>query len=217
MSVKVTTPTPATSAKTASITGVQGFDPTTDAYSNNVALTNTYLILYGTFDASSDTVTIDGQPATITGQTANQINVSLKGIAAGNHSVAVTTTFGQATSPFSVTAPTTGNPTTAAPVLNSAQGFNSVTNVYETKANTLSAADTYLILYGNFASAGNSILINGQALADDLSILQTATQINIPLSLITAIGQTLTVSVSNSNGNSQSLNVSLSLFIFKRF
>ena len=96
----------------------------------------------GTFDASGDTVMIDGQSATVVAQTANQINVSLKGITSGNHTVAVTTTFG-ATTPaaFSVTAPSaqTSIPTAVAPVLNSAQGYNDATNTYETTANTISA------------------------------------------------------------------------------
>jgi hypothetical protein len=228
---QVTIPT-----QTAAITGTQGFNPATDAYTDSVAVANTFLVLYGTFDASGDTVAIDGQAATVTAQTQNQINVSLNGFAAGNHSVVVVTSFGStAAAQFGITAPPASTATTetaptiaantttaansataapapqtnAAPVLNSAQGYNDVTKTYETTANTISAADTYLILYGNFTPSGNAILINGQALPDNPLIVQTAGQINIPLKLIGVTDQTFTVSVSNANLTSQALAVTV--------
>ena len=87
---KQQTPPPAqTTAPT--ISGIQGYDATTNQYTNNVATAGKYLILYGSFSANSDNqVQIDGQAANITGQTANQINVLLdSNLAAGQHSVTV--------------------------------------------------------------------------------------------------------------------------------
>ncbi len=214
LNVNVSTPTLSNPTKTASISGVQGFDPTTNAYTNNTAVANTYLIIYGTFDASGDTVTIDGLPATIAAQTANQINLSLQGIAFGSHTVTVNTTFGATTTTaFTVTAPSTQTaqiPTTyaVAPTLQSTQGYNNVTNTYETAQNTIMANDTYLILYGSFAASGNTVSINGQTVPAAAITYQSTGQINISLAGITTTGSSFTVSVSNANGVSQSLSVS---------
>ena len=103
----------------------------------------------------------------------------------------------------------TQNPPTSvsAPALASTQGYNSQTQVYETMANSLSSGDNYLILYGNFAPSGNTISINGQAIGNNPTIAQSASQINIPLNLITFAGSSFTVSVSNTGGISQDLTI----------
>jgi hypothetical protein len=92
-----------------------------------------------------------------------------------------------------------------APVLNATQGYNPATGAYETAANKIAAGDTYLVLYGSFASSGNTVLINGQAWSADNVKYQSTNQINILLGSFenTSFG----IAVSNAGGASGSLNV----------
>ncbi|MGC9968620.1 MAG: hypothetical protein ABSC29_02730 [Minisyncoccia bacterium] len=108
------TVTNAVTAPSPVLNGVQGYNPTTGAYTNNTALASTYLVLYGTFGSSGNGVLIDGSAVSasaVTYQSATQINVSLAGIATGSHTVAVLTTTGTTGSlPFTVTASGGGEP-----------------------------------------------------------------------------------------------------------
>ena len=80
---------PTTPAPT--ITGAQGYDPVTGSYTNNLITAGKYLILYGNFAASGNTVQINGQNLTPDAQTTNQINVPLSGInLSGLSSITVT-------------------------------------------------------------------------------------------------------------------------------
>lgn len=104
------------------ITGLQGFNATTNTYStgsnSNTALPNTYLLIYNsnnTFTSSGNTVLIDGQPATIVAATAGQINVSLNGIPTGTHTVTVIDGNGITAPSFFIIAAATGGTTTPPP------------------------------------------------------------------------------------------------------
>jgi hypothetical protein len=105
-----TTSTGTTSSATNPITGIQGFNPATGAYTNGTAVEGTYIILYGTFSPTGNTVSIDAQLVTPSYQSSNQINVPITGIVPGSHFVGVTTQLGTNVTPeigsvnFTVTA-----------------------------------------------------------------------------------------------------------------
>ncbi len=81
--------TPAIAAPT--ITGAQGYDPSTGSYTNSIVTAGKYLILYGNFTASGNTVSINGQNVSPDAQTTNQINVPLSSVnLAGLSSINVT-------------------------------------------------------------------------------------------------------------------------------
>ena len=104
--IPTTTPPVITVAPT--ITGIQGYDATTNSYTNGTAVAGKYLILYGSFSANNDNqVKIDGQAANIIAQTGNQINILLdSGLSAGQHNMVVSNPGGTSSqSTFSVTAP----------------------------------------------------------------------------------------------------------------
>ena len=105
--VKQTTQPPA-SQTAPTISGIQGYDSTTNSYTNGTAVAGRYLILYGSFSANNDNqVLIDGQQTNVTAQTENQINVLLSpSLAAGQHNATVSNGGGTSSaSAFTVTAP----------------------------------------------------------------------------------------------------------------
>jgi hypothetical protein len=114
---------PTNPAPPVSLTGVEGYNPSTNIYTNGTALINTYLVLYGAFGASGNTVISDGSalPASaVTYQSPSQINVSLAGldIVPGNgHSISVITPSGSTnTLLFTLIAPATiATPTNSQP------------------------------------------------------------------------------------------------------
>ena len=75
--------TPSTTTPTISalsLTAAQGFDPSTKVYTSGNVASNKYLILYGNFAASDNTVTINGRAVptgNITYQSVSQINILL--------------------------------------------------------------------------------------------------------------------------------------------
>ena len=191
ISVPVTLTVSAQPKPSVTLNGVQGYNPTTGAYTNNTALASTYLVLYGTFGSSLlNAVAIDGgapSMSAVTYQSATQINVSLAGIATGSHTVAVSTPYGMTNSlPFTVT-----NAVTApSPVLNGVQGYNPTTGAY---TNNTALASTYLVLYGTFGSSGNGVLIDGSAVSASAVTYQSATQINVSLTGIATGSHTVAV------------------------
>ena len=83
------------------ITGIQGYNAANGAYTNGVVTSNQYLILYGTFTSSGNSVSINGQAvsaSSITAQTDNQINVLLGDLTTGPASLSVTVTDANGTS-----------------------------------------------------------------------------------------------------------------------
>ena len=95
---------------------------------------------------------------------------------------------------------------TSAPTLTSVQGYNPSTSVYETTQNILKTGDTYLLLYGTFASSGNSVNVNGQALPVSDLTYQSSTQINVFLGSSYA-NTSFTVSVTDTNGTTAPITV----------
>jgi len=98
---------------------------------------------------------------------------------------------------------------TGAPSITSAQGFNptaGATSAYEAAMGIVNTGDTYLILYGSFASSGNTVAINGQALPAGALTYQTSTQINVAIGSSYA-GVPFTVTVSDANGASLPIGV----------
>lgn len=87
------------------------------------------------------------------------------------------------------------------PVLTTVQGYNPTTNTYEKSASIVNAGDTYVILYGTFASSGNTVSINGKALPASDITAQNANQINVLIGASYA-GVPFTVSVTDANGTS---------------
>jgi hypothetical protein len=133
---------PPPSAAVASITGVQGYDPATGAYTDGTVSVGDYMILYGNFGALGNTVSVNGNalPASdITYQglsgnadssAPNQINITLSASSpnpnpilswlnsgAGN-SVTVTTSGGATTAPASFTLSAEAPPSGGTPPAN---------------------------------------------------------------------------------------------------
>ena len=175
-----------------------GLKPQTTASNpsiTNVTQTPLGLIVSGSFDASGNTVSLNGQNVSVTYQSQNVLDVSLSTSPVPPFNVTVSDS--QGTSPaFTVS---------AAPTLKSVQGYNPTTNKYETMSNVLNPGDTYVILYGSFASSGNLIVMNNTA---DLNITyQSATQINVSLAGVPAASSPFSIEVSNPGGVSASVRV----------
>ena len=140
------TSTAVAAAPAVSITALQGYNPATSIYTNGTAIANTYLILYGKFAASGNSVVIDGKSVTTSYQSAAQLNVSLSGIAVGNHAVAVKNASGtSATASFTVTPASATTTPTSTTLIGPYFWGGSVTGVSE-----------------------SSMLAEGKELADDL-------------------------------------------------
>jgi hypothetical protein len=79
---------------TASLSAVYGFAPASNAWTKGTAVAGTYLILFGAFAASGNSVAVDGTvlpPSAVLYQGTGQINITLANLSltAGNHSVLV--------------------------------------------------------------------------------------------------------------------------------
>jgi len=187
------------------IFGIQGYNASNGEHTDSShVVAGQYLILYGNFSANQDNqVIIDGQAANETSQTQNQINVLLNGnLTSGQHTITVINPNGTSSqSSFIIVTPAPTTPTITEPVLTAAQGYDSSTGVY---TNNIASSGKYLILYGNFAASGNTVLINGQSAN---IIAQTINQINVLLGSLS--GSSIGVSVSNSGGQSQILDVAI--------
>ena len=182
----------------ASIAAVQGYDNVANIYTNNTATENTYLVLYGVFAATDNTIAIDGTvlpTGAIPYQSVNQINVSLAGIPVGsNHTIVVTSDIGSAVATFAVAAVSAvGSNVSIAHV----QGYDNVANTY---TNDTAVENTYLVLYGTFAATGNTITIDRVAISADAIPYQSTNQINVSLVGI-SVGGNHTVVVSNGAGS----------------
>jgi hypothetical protein len=170
------------------ITGVQGYNATTQVYSTNIYPSN-YLIIYGTnFPTSGNVVSIEGISYTPSYQASAQINVLLDSrVTSGSAPVYVLTSGGQQSN--TMTGIVAGA-TTSAPILTGVQGYNAATGAYT--VNT-ALAGTELILYGTFGSSGNnvvSIISNPDSAYNSKSsgeriISQSASEIAISLADVT--------------------------------
>jgi hypothetical protein len=101
INVNLTVTATPTSAPT--ITGVQGYDPTTGAYSTSMVTAGKYLIVWGSFSASGNTVTWGGTALTPDYQSATQINVPLSSSLSGTNSLVVKNSGGVASNSWSLT------------------------------------------------------------------------------------------------------------------
>lgn len=166
-----TTPTtPTNSATVDSIAGVQGYDPSTGVYTPNTALVNTYLVLYGNFSDASNFTTIDGQPATVTSQSTNQVNISLSGISAGTHTIVITPGSGSAaTATFVITA--AGNSGTGTTTTSTGTGSCSVSSPV-----TTGFPLTVVVTGSDGVNVRSTPSISGQVV-DSLAYQQTFTAI----------------------------------------
>ena len=173
------------------ITGVQGYNATTQVYSTNIYPSN-YLIIYGTnFPASGNVVSIEGISYTPSYQASDQINVSLDSrVASGSAPVYVLTSGGQQSN--TMTGIVAGA-TTQAPTLTFVQGQNGATYT-----NGTAVQGTYLVLWGTFAaSGGNTVTIDGTAVSPANVTYQSANQINVSLAGIATGGHTVAVSTTS--------------------
>ena len=98
------------------------------------------------------------------------------------------------------------NGAAGAPAISYTQGYNPSSGLYENIDNTMQGEDTYLVLYGAFAASGNTVYVNGNALAPGSVPFQSATQINVSLGT-NYDSVPFTVSVSDAAGTSASLGV----------
>jgi hypothetical protein len=205
-----TTGSSQTNAKNPSISGVQGFNPgvpAAQAYTNYTALPNTYIVLYGTFLNSGNSVDIDNvpvAPSLITYQSSNQINVSLTGLANGSHSVIAINGLGISNAAqFSISTSTTSSSSSSSavnPSIAGVQGYDPATKIY---TNYAAVPGTYLVLYGTFLSSGNTIYIDNVPISASQVTYQSTNQINVFLTGV-ANGNHM-VSVANGLGISNSV------------
>ena len=93
--------------------------------------------------------------------------------------------------------PRSSSPT--APVITAIQGFNAATGVYSAG---VVASNQYMVIYGTFAASGDTVFLNGQAVAASAIAYESANQINVALGDLTAGPATLTVTVGDSAGTS---------------
>lgn len=199
------TPTPAPTPSLApSISGIQGYDSSTGAYTNNTISSNKYLILYGSFASGSNTVVIGGTTYTPSYQSGAQINVQLGSLGGSTTSIVVSNSSGNSAtmtvnvaSNAQVVVPTpTPTPSSPAPSITGLQGYSS-SEGYSTSI----MSGQYLIVYGSFASTNNSVSVNG---VTQSVIYQSASQLNIQLGNISGGAS---VVVTNANGTSNTMSI----------
>jgi LysM repeat protein len=200
----VATPPPSggntTTITTPVISGVQGFDPATGKYTDTVT-PGKYLVLYGNFADSGNTVKINNQTVAADYQSATQINVPLPSTLTGTTGRVTVTHSGwtDASTTFNI-GTQQRPPVVTAPVISGLQGFDPATGKY---TDTITS-NKYVVLYGSFAASGNTVKINGQTVTPDY---QSATQLNVPLGTLT--GSSITITVTNANGTSGSMTINV--------
>lgn len=185
-----------------SVTSMKGYDLTTNIYTPNEAIAGKYLVLFGSFNETGNTVRVGNNNYTPTYQSRTQINVLL-GAETGNMSVVVSNANGTSIpSNINIRAPQN----TASIFLSGVQGYNPDSGVY---TNGQAHKGKYLILYGSFPSSLNTVKVGDTVYTPTY---QSATQINVLLGENQPTG-TFNVIVANGslNSNPMSLNVSDSI------
>ena len=93
------------------ITGVQGFDKSTNTYTTgDKVLANTYVVLYGSFLASGNGVLIDGRFVNVSYESKTQINIPITGLVLGSHTVNVNELGKISINSFTIVNPSTTMP-----------------------------------------------------------------------------------------------------------
>ncbi len=190
------------------ITGIQGYHAGTREYTNGTAPAGEYVILYGNFASSGNTVIATGTSADITFERADQINVrigmnqglatfTVKNSAGTSNTQSIRIVAGPVPTPTPVLTPTptptpapTPIPTAAPPILTGVQGYDSVTATYGSQA----VAGEFVVLYGSFAPSGNTVIASGTSAN---ITFERADQINVRIG--NTIG-TVSFSVQNAHG-----------------
>lgn len=184
-------------------TGLKGSSPTTEAQTTNTnpsissaaySPSTGLLFIDGIFDGSGNTVSVNGTQLSNNGadQTASLLQIPIEqsingsaynAVMSGSYIITVRDSQGTAT--FTVSP-------AVVPVLNSVQGYNPATNVYESSTNVLNQGDTYIILYGTFPASGNGVTLgfgNTAATVPPSQItFQSASQINVSLGSLLPAG-----------------------------
>ena len=139
------------------IAAVQGFNGATGEYTDNTGYDNEYLIIYGTFSPSDNTVYLNSIPFTPIYESQNQINIQL------NNSVLTAQSGG--TDVSVVVTDSQGNRTPEATMkllpenhLQSAQGLFQLN---EGSTENAVFDNQYLLLTGSFSASNNTVYING--------------------------------------------------------
>jgi hypothetical protein len=180
---------PASAAVAPTISGVQGYDAVTNQYTDNAHITaGKYLILYGNFSANQDNqVTIDGQTADITYQSASQINILLDAtLTPANHAVIVSNSGGTSSqSSFTILTVTPPAPTG----ISQADATTFVSNLYTTVLNRQPDASGLSYFVGELTNASKTEdQVQTEFIADAATELAQDAQNVIPQANTTSYG-----------------------------
>nr|MBP9686469.1 hypothetical protein [Candidatus Doudnabacteria bacterium] len=184
------------------ITGIEGYDSVTGTYGPQ-AVSGEFVVLYGTFATTGNVVVATGTSASVTFESAGQINVRI-GSTIGNTSFSVQNSSGTSGSrsiiigprwtPF-VTPTPTPTPLQIRPIITDIQGYDSVTQTY---SNTEAIAGQFIALYGSFSPNKDNTVTYGSI------DYQDASRINIRIGSLVGV---VLVSVNNPNGTSNSVTI----------
>ncbi len=183
--ITVVTSTPTTPAPL--INTYQGYDAGTQKYTDGKVFSNKFLVLYGTFAGRGDSVYFNDTPQTVSDETPNQINVVVPNVKNVTYTLTVKNNGGTSNSKQITIWPDN-------PFISGINGVNATTGAYTDKV----YAGNYMILYGSFASTGNTVKVGG-VVQTNISY-QSSAQINVLLASGTATAGTTPVVVENGNG-----------------
>ncbi len=142
-----------TTLRNPTITGIQGFNPATNVYTNYIAVPGQYLVLYGAFSLTDNTVTVGTQSLTPSYQSLGQLNIPLPtAFPTGQFGVKVQNSSGQSnTMNVTISSGTgTGSGTSGqGGTSNPSTGFTIPQNASEAQAQILGNANTLINTFRN--------------------------------------------------------------------
>jgi hypothetical protein len=188
------------------IAGVQGYDSRNGTYTDNTGYDNEYLILYGAFQPSGNTVYLNGTPFTPIYESSSQINVQLdNSVLAGQNggsNIAVTVAGGPGnTTPEAYFKLLPENAIAAASGFSAGAAGYSANAVYDNQ---------FLMLTGNFSPKNNTVYINNIPFTPLVqNLFMIIVQMDQSKLKGTATGKPVSVYVTNGKEPTQSVNVTV--------